>query len=141
MKKFIPFVFASTVLALVGCEQQAKEVTAKQLEHHRYVLETVDGNAVPAGTNQPEISFGEKLHISGSMCNRFTGPAKLKSDVLQVDQLAMTRMICQEKDRDQLDRMVETMLTKGAKVSLTDTHLTLKGDEHTLIYKLADLVN
>jgi len=37
--------------------------------------------------------------------------------------------------------MINDMLTAGAKVDLSQQQLTLKTSQHTLVYKLADLVN
>lgn len=137
MKKF----FALTALSLVlaGCAQDGKvSVTEDQLVNHRFVLESANGKPFTAGENQPEISFGEKMHLSGVMCNRFTGEGKLSNGALSAKKLAMTRMACADPQRNALDLIFGEMMTKGAQADLTETQLTLTTAEETLIFKQAD---
>lgn len=67
MKKVAALVALSLLMA--GCVSNDKiAVTPEQLQHHRFVLESVNGKPVTNDKNPPEISFGEKMMISGSMC-------------------------------------------------------------------------
>lgn len=130
---------AATLLA--GCVSTSKVTTQpEQLQHHRFVLESVNGkNVSPA--KPLELSFGEKMHISGNMCNRFTGEGKLSDGELKVKNLAMTRMLCTDAQLNQLDALVGAMLHDGVQVDLTENQLTLATSHDSLVYKLADLVN
>ncbi len=84
MKKVAAFVALSLLMA--GCVSNDKiAVTPEQLQHHRFVLESVNGKPVTSDKNPPEISFGEKMMISGSMCNRFSGEGKLSNGELGND--------------------------------------------------------
>ncbi|MFW0765740.1 heat shock protein HslJ [Trabulsiella odontotermitis] len=140
MNKTILLLAAGMLLA--GCVNTSKvTVNASQLEHHRFVLESVNGKTIPAGKNPPELSFGEKMHLSGSMCNRFTGQGKLSEGELKAKDLAMTRMMCADAQRNELDNILSTMLSKGAQVDLTGDQLTLATAEQTLVYRLSDLMN
>ncbi|MEW7315088.1 heat shock protein HslJ [Buttiauxella gaviniae] len=141
MKKFASLALAAMVLA--GCAQSGDKsaVTVQDLQHHRYVLQTVDGKPLTGIHRMPELSFGENMHIAGSMCNRFMGQATLEDDTLKAKGLGMTMMMCAEPELNQLDHMINDMLTAGAKVALAPQQLTLKTSQHTLVYKLADLVN
>lgn len=143
MKKFASLMLASVVLA--GCAQPADKgsVTAQDLQHHRFVLESVDGKPLDVKNSKrsPELSFGENMHISGAMCNRFMGQATLENNTLKVKGLGMTMMLCVEPQLNDLDHRINDMLTSGAKVSLANQQLVLKSGQHTLTYKLADLVN
>jgi len=116
-------------------------LSSPQLEHRRYVLESVDGKPLVSPQRQPDISFGEKLHVAGSMCNRFIGQGKLDGNVLKVDGLASTKMLCAETELNQLDQLIGEMLTAGATVEQTPQSLTLTRKPHTLVYKQADWVN
>ncbi|KFC10039.1 heat shock protein [Trabulsiella guamensis ATCC 49490] len=140
MSKTILLLAAGMLLA--GCVNTSKvTVNASQLEHHRFVLESVNGKPAPAGKNPPELSFGEKMHLSGSMCNRFTGQGKLSEGELKAKNLAMTRMMCADAQRNELDKILSAMLSKGAQVDLTGDQLTLATAEQTLVYRLSDRVN
>ncbi|WP_058910228.1 heat shock protein HslJ [Entomohabitans teleogrylli] len=141
MKKLAALMLAS--VALSGCAQSGSPsaVTAQQLQHHRFVLESVNGAALatPQG-NKPEISFGENMHVSGSMCNRFTGQGALAGNQLTVAGMASTRMLCADPQLNQLDQVIGELLTNGATISLAQQSLTLQNGQHTLVYKLQDLV-
>ncbi len=130
-----------TTLALAGCAQtsEQKSLSAQDLENHRFVLQSVNGTPFVAkeGVNVPELNFGDKLHISGAMCNRFFGQATLSGDQLKAEGLAMTRMMCAEPQMNALDNQFGQMLGNGAQVSLNGQQLTLKNDQHTLTYTLA----
>jgi len=130
-----------TTLALAGCAQTAeqKSLSAQDLENHRFVLQSVNGTPFVAkeGANVPELSFGDKLQLSGAMCNRFFGQATLNGDQLKAEGMAMTRMMCAEPQLNDLDNQFGQMLTSGAQISLNGQQLTLKNDQHTLTYTLA----
>ena len=129
MKKVAALVALSLLMA--GCVSSDKiAVTPEQLQHHRFVLESVNGKPVTSDKNPPEISFGEKMMISGSMCNHFSGEGKLSNGELTAKGLAMTRMMC-----------ANPQLNERAQVDLTANQLTLATAKQTLTYKLADLMN
>ncbi|CBG88402.1 heat shock protein HslJ [Citrobacter rodentium] len=132
---------AALSLLMAGCVSNGKiSVSREQLQHHRFVLESVDGKAIATTANPPELSFGEKMTLSGKMCNRFHGQATLSDGALKVKELAMTRMMCASPQLAELDNTLSTMLRQGAQVDLTANQLTLATAEHTLSYRLADLV-
>jgi heat shock protein HslJ len=128
-------------MLLAGCVSTSKVTTQpEQLQHHRFVLESVNGKNVTS--QKPlELSFGEKMHISGNMCNQFTGEGKLSDGKLKVKKLAMTRMMCTDPQLNQLDNTLSAMLHDGVQVDLTENQLTLGTSNDSLVYKLADLVN
>lgn len=130
-----------TSLALASCAQPAlqKSLTVQDLDNHRFVLHSVNGTPFIAKEerHRPELNFGDKLHISGAMCNRFFGQATLQGDQLKAEGLAMTRMMCSDPQLNALDNQIGQMLSTGAHVSLKGTELTLKSDQHSLTYTLA----
>ena len=132
--------FAS--LALAGCAQtaQQKNLTAQDLENHRFVLQSVNGATFIASENGkvPGIDFGKNLEVSGSMCNRFMGQATLQDNRLKAEGLAMTRMICNDQQLDSLDNQLNEMLQQGAQVTFIGQQLTLKGDKTTLVYMMTN---
>lgn len=79
MKKIVTLVALSIIMT--GCVSSGKvSVKREQLEHHRFVLESVNGKTVTG----PELSFGEDMTVSGKMCNQFTGEGKLSDGELKV---------------------------------------------------------
>ncbi|RPH20221.1 heat shock protein HslJ [Buttiauxella warmboldiae] len=141
MKKLASIALA--VMVLAGCAQPGDKstLTAGDLQHHRYVLQSVDGKLLTGIERMPELSFGENMHLSGAMCNRFMGQATLEGNTLKAKGLGMTMMMCAEPQLNGLDSMINDMLSAGAKVDLAPQQLTLKTSQHTLVYKLAELVN
>ena len=135
-------------MLLSGCVYNSKVSTrAEQLQHHRFVLTSVNGQPLNAADKPQELSFGEKMpitgkmYVSGNMCNRFSGKGKISGGELKVKTLAMTRMLCTDPQLNTLDNTLSNMLRDGAQVDLTENQLTLATADQTLVYKLADLVN
>lgn len=126
---------------LAGCVYNSKVMTGKdQLQHHRFVLESVNGKNV--NSPQPlELSFGENMHVSGNMCNHFTGDGSVSDGALKVKNLAMSRMLCSDPQLNELDATLGNMLRSGAQVDLTENQLTLATASDSLVYKLADLMH
>lgn len=144
MKKWFPITLATLLLA--GCNmsqnhQQSNTVVASDLLHHHFILHSVDGVPVTAQQgNIPDIEFGEKMHVSGAMCNRFSGQGELENGVLTVKHLASTRMLCADPLRNQWDQTLSNVLANGATLSLNAQQLTLSGSDHQLVYTLKDWV-
>lgn len=140
MNKFAALLAAGMLLS--GCVYNSKVSTgAEQLQHHRFVLTSVNGQAVNASDRPLELSFGEKMAITGKMCNGFSGEGKVSDGELKVKSLAMTRMLCHDAQLNTLDATIDKMLREGAQVDLTENQLTLATADQTLVYKLADLMN
>ena len=73
-----------------------------------------------------------------SGCNRYFGEANLSADgVLTASQLGTTMMACTEKVQVVETAVIKTLI-QGAKVVNKGKMMTLVGDEHTLVYRLAD---
>ncbi|EHM47592.1 MAG: heat shock protein HslJ [Yokenella regensburgei] len=140
MNKTILLLAAGMLLA--GCVNTSKvTVNESQLQHHRFVLESVNGKNIAPTQTPPELSFGEKMHVSGKMCNGFTGEGKLSEGALTVKNMAMTQMLCPDAELSKLDHTLSAMLARGAQVDLTGDQLTLATADQTLVYKLADLMH
>ncbi|MEO1739395.1 hypothetical protein RB531_4911 [Salmonella enterica subsp. enterica serovar Typhimurium] len=108
MKKIVTLVALSIIMT--GCVSSGKvSVKREQLEHHRFVLESVNGKTVTG----PELSFGEDMTVSGKMCNQFTGEGKLSDGELKVKNLAMTRMMCADPQLNGAGRHPQRALQQG----------------------------
>ena len=145
--KNVFFVLAAAAL-LSGCVYNSKMSTnADQLQHHRFVLESVNGKTMSSKGTPLELSFGEKqpilekIYVSGNMCNGFSGTATLHKGELKTSELAMTRKLCSDAQLNELDATFSNMLRQGAQVDLTEQQLTLATADQTLVYRLADLMH
>lgn len=147
MKKIL--MSAATLLFITACATEGSEmgkdsniVTAKDLQHHNYVLTEIDGKAYRTKKNamSPNIAFGEKMSISGEMCNNYFGQGQLKDGVLTAKGVGMTRKFCSDATLNQLDQKISQLLEDGAKVSLEDDgkNLILSNDKTTLKFWLKD---
>jgi heat shock protein HslJ len=140
MNKFAALLAAGMLLS--GCVYNSKVSTgAEQLQHHRFVLTSVNGQALKAGTKPLELSFGEDMYVSGNMCNGFSGKGKISDGELKVKTLAMTRHAVRRFPAEYAGRTLSKMLRDGAQVDLTENQLTLATADQTLVYTLADLVS
>jgi len=136
MKKIVTLIALSVLLS--GCvSSRSNTIKEEQLADQRFVLETVNGQAVQPAEQMPEISFDKDLRVSGRMCNSFMGQGKLSDGALTVKQMGMTMMLCAEPQRNELDHTINDMLTQGAQVDLTGNQLTLTTANQTLIFKRA----
>lgn len=149
MKKIL---LSAAVLALIsGCAAEGEmtkdknAVTANNLQHHNYVLTEIDGKAYKTSKTamSPNIAFGEKMNISGQMCNNYFGQGELKNGMLTAKGVGMTRKFCTDQTLNQLDSKIGQLLSDGAKVALDNDgqQLTLSNDKTTLKFQLKDYMN
>lgn len=116
-------------------------VTLKDLTHHRFVLVSVNGKDFSGHENIPSLEFGEGLHITGAVCNRFMGQGQLKGNILTVDHMASTRMLCADQELNELETNFARMLAAGAELELVGPELVVRQGDTVLRYTLADWVN
>jgi porin len=119
-------------------------VTATDLQHHRWVLESINGDALPPAENKgkiPELDFGEQMHVSGNLgCNRFNGTAVLRDGFFLIEAMASTRMMC-PAPWDDIELKVQTALSTESTILLgKHRNLTLETADTTLGFRLADWV-
>ena len=136
--------FLISACATEGSEmtKDPNAVTAENLQHHNYVLFEIDGKKYLTKKNamSPNIAFGEKMNISGQMCNNYFGQGELKDGTLTVKGVGMTRKFCADKRLNQLDQKIGQLLEDGAKITLADDgrNLTLSNGKTTLKFWLKD---
>ncbi|CAH0533808.1 Heat shock protein HslJ [Vibrio stylophorae] len=137
MKKSL--LIGSIALGLVGCSTGS--VTQQDLQHHRWILSSIDGVAVEVNKEQPaDLEIGEHFTVGGnSGCNRYFGQGELENGKFRVDQMGSTMMLCPEAAME-VERAVTETLGDWSTVTVNATTLTLDG-EHTLVFTLKDWVN
>ncbi|MWN89904.1 META domain-containing protein [Gilliamella sp. Pra-s65] len=139
MKKTLLLISLFTLsLVMSGCNKSNK-IQDTDLMHHRFVL--IKSNGQPVSLDeQAELIFGEKMTITGKMCNQFSGQVTLNKDSINGSGLAMTKMLCSDEQLNRLDYIITQLITNGAKINLNNNQLTLKNNENELIYQLNDLM-
>lgn len=114
------------------------EITTADLAGHNFVLSAVDGKAFVGEAPLPHIAFDEDMKMSGAVCNRFIGQGELSGNILRVDPMGSTRMLCPGADLDKLEQTFSALLTQGATATLDGDKLVLAGEQHSLEFKRAD---
>ena len=130
-------------LAFSGALAQS-DVSAENLQHHRWVLESIDGKPPPAISGKgkiPELDFGEQMTVSGNLgCNQFNGTAVLRDGFFLIEAMATTRMMCPPPFGD-IELELQTVLGSESTLSLdAEKNLTLIYADTTLLFRLEDWV-
>lgn len=133
-----------TVTRLFGGCADAPLVIESDLQHHRWILERIDGEALPepdGGGKVPELDFGEKMTVTGNTgCNRFSGVAVLRDGALLVESVVSTRRLCTPFWND-IERRLLTVFGGGAAISIdADGRLVLDSTHGKLVFRLQDHV-
>ncbi|MCO6537262.1 MAG: META domain-containing protein [Gilliamella sp.] len=137
-KTFLLTALFMALLALSGCNDSST-LQETDLMHHRFVLTKVNGQDIPLD-DQAELIFGENMTITGKMCNHFSGKVTLDNGSIKGSGIVMTKMLCNDDQLNQLDYIIENLITEGTKINLKNNQLTLKNNNNELIYQLKDLM-
>ena len=144
MKKIIPLVGLSMLLAACSSHDKADFVTASDLQHHHWELSAIDGK--PVAKNKldkvADIEVGENLNTHGfAGCNSYRGMAEINAQTgeFRISQMAMTMKMCMD-DSMATERAVASTLSAWSKIDLDKQTLKLSNDEHTLTFTLKDWV-
>jgi heat shock protein HslJ len=133
-----------TVSKLYGLCDKPRVVTEGDLQHHRWVLESINGEKIDAAMLNnviPELEIGEQMMASGNAgCNRFFGQASLHEDRFVIEKAATTRMMCPPAQND-MEWLILQLLGQESTISIdVDRNLFLKTDETYLKFRLEDRV-
>lgn len=132
-----------TVTKLFGTCQESAIVTHGDLQHHRFVLDGVDGEPFESGPDGrvPELDFGENLTITGNTgCNNISGRGILQDQFIRFGPLMSTAMAC-SPEQDELERRIQKLLASDELlVEFDDSDLVLTAGGNSLRYRLQDWV-
>lgn len=117
-------------------------VTQGDLQHHRWLLESIDNKSLVAGMPEgmiPEIDFGDRMFVAGNTgCHPFTGWATLREESLIFERMTLTRRACMGH-QSKIDRTVQQVLGSQPVVRIVDERqLELKSDQAILRFGLSD---
>ena len=130
-----------TVSKLYGLCDMPMLVTQGDLQHHRWVLESINGAKTDVANQLPELEIGEQMKASGNAgCNRFFGTATLREDRFIIDPVATTRMICQP-EQNEIERQLLQVFGQESIITIdANNNLFLKTDDTLLKFRLEDRV-
>ncbi|CDL87358.1 META domain-containing protein [Xenorhabdus cabanillasii] len=143
MNRAIPLAVAT--LLLTACQSTGVSatgnITAKDLQHRNFALVSVNDEDVSNKEDTKlSITFGDKMFVSGTMCNNFMGEGKLKDNVLTISKLSSSQIFCVNEKLNKWDQVMVDILTQGARVSLKDKQLMLTNKRNKLVYTLKEPV-
>ncbi|MFT0213486.1 META domain-containing protein [Pseudomonas sp. F1_0610] len=130
----------SVLVGLVGCSTAEVFDLSTQLRHRNFILVQVNQQLIPEPSFVHRLSFGERLFVSGTMCNEFSGFAQIKGSKLQVITLQQTEKACVNPVLNTWDLILQRMLSQGAEVTWQGQLLILKQGDEQLTYQLRDYV-
>ena len=137
-------VFMAACNSTAGDGSPTGLVVAADLQHHRWILESINGEPVVADDfddTVPELDFGEQMHVSGNTgCNRVSGTAELRGEYFQIPVLAGTRRLCSPA-RNEMELTMQNVLAQESVIFIdADKNLTLTTDDVVLRFRLRDWV-
>jgi heat shock protein HslJ len=132
------------VSKLLGTCAESTLVIESDLQHHRWVLESIDGEVLRTEDTDglvPELDFGEQMQVTGNTgCNRISGKAELRGEYFRIPALASTRRFCSPPQND-LERTLQDILTRETRITLDEEkNLLLATDETVLRFRSQDWV-
>ena len=134
-----------TVIRSYGRCDETSIVTHGDLQHHRWVLESINGEALDADAMEgkiPDLDFGEQMHVSGnSGCNRFSGSASLHDEYIRFGQLISTLMSCSPAQNEIEHTVQEFLARTDIQIEIDGNYLTLQSGKVSLRYRLQDWVD
>lgn len=114
-------------------------LTKEFLMNQKFVLVQVNGAEYTVGVDQgipaPTLEFAKDFLVSGRFCNTFRGGGNLDHDILTVETLASTRMLCADQILNQLETRFFQMLGSGAALSMNGDRLFLKQGDNVMVFK------
>ena len=134
-----------TVMKSYDCCDDTSIVTHGDLQHHRWMLESVNSEALDVDAMNgsiPDLDFGEQMQVSGNTgCNRFSGRATLHDNYIRFGQLISTLMSCSPA-QNELERTIQIVMASTAiEVTINGNYLNLRAGEVSLRYRLQDCVD
>ena len=133
-----------TVNSIFGLCDKTSIVTQGDLQHHRWILESINGNNIEAEKSSiklPEIDFGEQMTVTGNTgCNRFSGRAILHNDQFVIGSMTSTMMSC-SASQNKMELKLRQILGSESTITIDDKkNLILETELKRLVYRLSDWV-
>jgi heat shock protein HslJ len=133
-----------TVNHIFGLCSKTSIVTHGDLQHHRWILESINGIKIEAeklDNRIPEIDFGEQMTLTGNTgCITFSAQATLQGDKMVIRSMKSTMMFCAPQ-QNELELKLLQVLGSESKITIDDKkNLILEADDTRLEFRLKDWV-
>lgn len=133
-----------TVNNIFGLCSKTSIITHGDLQHHRWLLESINGNKIETeilDNKIPEIDFGEQMTVTGNTgCYKFSGQATLQGDQFVIGPMKSTMMFCTPLQND-LEQKLKQVLSSKSKITIDENkNLILEAGDTRLGYRLKDWV-
>ncbi len=119
-------------------------VTHGDLQHHRWLLESINGEALDVDAMHgtiPDLDFGEQMHVSGnSGCNQFSGAASLHDEYIRFGPLISTMMACGPAQSEVEGTIHGLLAAADIEIEINGNYLILQAGDVSLRYRLRDWV-
>ena len=142
----------TVLLLLVTAACTAAPLQIEDLQHHRWILHSIDGVELSAYAQElgfeddappakiPDLDFGEQGFVSGNTgCNQFQGQARVIDNSLILSQLATTLMMCAGFSGE-LELRLQLLYRNPLVITREGKALILRSAENRLRYELRDWV-
>ncbi|WP_428356048.1 META domain-containing protein [Methyloprofundus sp.] len=124
-----------------GLCRQTAIVTQGDLQHHRWVLESIDAVKVALGNNTFDLDFEEQMTVTAHIgCYQLTGKAVLRDQYFIIQGIQATGQNCTAKVR-KIGSLMHSILTSESTIVLDGKYLMLKNENTLLKYKSQDWLN
>lgn len=128
-----------------GLCAQTDLVTQGDLQHHRWVLASINGDKLAfaqQGNTIPALDFGEKMSVSINMgCNASTGQAVLRENAIIFQISQSSKSACSAKQLKQ-ERLLKNVLSSEPVITINgDKNLFLQSHDTLLKYLPRDWVH
>lgn len=120
-------------------------VTHGDLQHHRWLLESINGAPISIAEvdgKTPALEIGEQMQVSGNLgCNQMSGKAVLREEYFVIEAMISTMMSC-TPPQNELERLLSSALSTESVIRLDDDrNMTLESAYGVLEFRLQDRVN
>jgi len=128
-----------TITHVFGKCSESRTVTHGDLQHHRWLLESIDGSKPSESTQIPELDFGERMYVSGSLgCGRYSATAELRGPYLAFSEIEPEPRQCSNSSAD-VERAMLDLLSEESVVTIDAEHrLILRRNGTELRFRLED---
>lgn len=130
-----------TVIEVFGTCNQTGIVTRGDLQHHRWILESINGISIESGDTAAVLDFGEQMWVSGSTgCQQFAGHAVLRATYFTIDIEQSDKIACTAKQQKIASLLTELFNSEAAIKVDSQKNLILQNTRTQLKYILKDWV-
>ncbi len=138
--KLAPLVAVSLSIFLVACSNESnvnaqesmQSITLEEIGKE-WKLVSIDNNSTDITST---LNIDNQAQAKGNLaCNNFFGTIELQENKFRIAKMGSTRRMCEPEVND-VEMTVSSTLASWSEVQLTEQMLTIKDDQHTLIYSI-----